>query len=94
MGNIHINDADALIEQAGNVAQLNQNVLRVQEDLSVAVGRIRNSWQSDTVDKETYLKTIETNLSKIGTLCAALKALSNNLIVYANQQKANAQSTN
>ena len=94
MGNIHINDADALIEQAGNVAQLNQNILRVQEDLLAAATRIRQAWASDTVDKETYLKTIETNLTKMATLASALRALSNNLIVYANRQKANAQSTN
>ena len=92
--NIDIKDANALIEQAGNVAQLNQNILRVQEDLIAAATRIRNAWTSDTVDKETYLKTIETNLTKIGTLGAALRALSNNLIVYANRQKANAQNIN
>ena len=92
--NIEIKDENALIEQAGNVAQLNNNILRVKEDLYESIQRISNSWTSDTVDKETYLKTIKTNLVKIETLGSALRALSNNLIVYANRQKANAQNTN
>ena len=91
---IDIENPDMLIEQAGAVAQLNNNILRVEEDLQVATSRIRNAWESDTADKDAYLQQIETNLTKIETLCAALRALSNNLIVYANQQKANAQSTN
>ena len=91
---IEIQDANMLIEQAGAVAQLNNNILRVQEDLTAATTKIRNAWSSDTADKDTYLKQIETNLTKIQTLCSALRALSNNLIVYANQQKANAQTTN
>jgi len=89
MGEYEINNPHALIEQAGNVYQLGQNTLRVQEELNSFCYQISSAWQSDTVDKETYLKTLQENLVKIETLVHALTALSNNLNAYAERAIAN-----
>lgn len=86
MGNYEVSDLQALLEQAGNVAQLGQNILRVNEELSGYCSQISNAWQSDTVDKESYLKVLQDNLVKIETLVAALRALSNNLTAYAQRE--------
>ena len=87
--NIYIKDADQLLEQSGNIAQLAQNILRVKEDLLSASNRVSNAWASDTVDKESYLKVLTEDLAKIDRLGAALRVLSNTLIVYAEKQKRN-----
>ena len=76
---------ELLLQQAQNLAQINQNILRVKEDLTGCVGQISSAWQSDTVDKDSYLKKIEEELRKIETLTSALFALSNHLIALAQQ---------
>lgn len=92
MGEINVKDPNALLEQAGNLGQLAQNILRVQEDLNGYCQQISNAWQSDTVDKESYLKTLQTNLTKMSTLVSALRALSNNLTSYAQKEIQNMNS--
>lgn len=86
MGNYEIKDPQALLEQAGNVAQIAQNILRVQEDLNGYCQQISNAWQSDTQDKESYLSGIQTNLAKTETLVSALMSLSRNLTTYATKE--------
>lgn len=86
MGNYEIRDPQALLEQAGNVAQIAQNILRVQEDLNSYCSQISNAWQSDTQDKESYLSGIQTNLAKTETLVSALMSLSRNLTTYATKE--------
>ena len=81
--NFEIRQAEHLLEQAQAIAQLNQNVLRVQEELTASCAEIRNAWQSDTVDKESYLQGIEKNMQKIGNLTSALFKLSNHLTAFA-----------
>ena len=87
--NIQINDVDALLEQAGDLSQLSSNISNVQGDLLAASTKISNAWASDTVDKETYLKSLNENLGKIATLTTALDGLSKSLTTYAEQQKQN-----
>lgn len=92
MGEYNVKDPQALLDQAGNVAQIAQNILRVQEELNGYCNQISNAWQSDTVDKESYLKVLQSNLAKVETLTAALRALSNNLTAYAQQEIQNMNS--
>lgn len=92
MGEYKVKDPQSLLDQAGNVAQIAQNILRVNEELSAYCNQISAAWQSDTADKESYLKVLQENLVKIETLCAALKALSNNLTAYAQQEIQNMNS--
>ena len=47
MDNFNIQDAQQLLSQAGNLAQVNQNILRVQEQLSQCCEQISSAWQSD-----------------------------------------------
>lgn len=86
MAEIHINNPQALIEQASNVAQLSNNIARVQEDLLVLCQQISKAWQSNTVDKETYLSSLNKSLKKVEGLTLALSALSKNLQAYAQNQ--------
>lgn len=83
MDNFQINDANALLQQAGNLQQLSQNILRVKEDLNGCCGRISSAWQSDTVDKESYLRVLQENLQKVETLAAAIESLGRNLTDFA-----------
>ena len=92
MEGIHISNAELLLEQAGNLAQINQNVLNMQEELVRAVEQINTAWASDTIDKESYLKDIRESNEKIATLVTAISALSKNLIIYAQSQIRNANS--
>lgn len=92
MGEYNVKDPQALLEQAGNVAQLGQNILRVKEELTGYCSQISGAWQSDTVDKESYLKVLQENLVKVETLVAALRALSNNLTAYAQREIQNMNS--
>lgn len=91
-GEYIVNSPSDLLEQSGNVAQLAQNILRVKEELYGYCTQISNAWQSDTQDKESYLGTLQTNLSKIETLVSALMSLSNNLTTYAQRQISNKNS--
>ena len=86
---IYIKDADLLLDQAGNLYQLSQNILRVQEDLVAACNKIANAWTSDTVDKESYLTGLNNELNRVSNLAAALNGLSNSLTIYAQEQKKN-----
>lgn len=83
MDNFQINDANALLDQAGNLYQSSQNILRVQESLTGCCQRISSAWQSDTVDKESYLKVLQENLQKMETLAAAITSLGSNLTEFA-----------
>ena len=88
-----VKDPQLLLEQAGNVYQLGQNILRIKEEINGYCQQIGNAWQSDTVDKESYLKNLQVNLSKMETLVAALRSLSNNLTAYAQREIKNMNNT-
>ena len=92
MGEYKVKDPQALLDQAGNIAQMGQNILRINEELAGYCNQISNAWQSDTVDKESYLKVLQQNLAKVETLVAALRALSNNLSAYAQREIQNMNS--
>lgn len=92
METINIKNPHLLLEQAGNLAQINQNILNLQEELVVATQQISNAWGSDTIDKESYLKEINEANEKIATLVTAISALSKNLQYYAQRQISNANS--
>lgn len=81
--NFEITDAQNLLVQSGNLAQVNQNILRVQEQLADCSREISNAWQSDTEDRESYLGNLNKNLEKIRTLGAAILSLSNKLTDFA-----------
>lgn len=85
MNNFNIKDAQLLLTQAGDLAQVNQNVLRVQEQLTDCCNQISSAWQSDTEDKASYLGNLQKNLQKIQTLSAAITSLSNKLTDFAQQ---------
>lgn len=85
MNNFNIQDAQQLLTQAGNLAQVNQNILRVQEQLSDCCNQINSAWQSDTADKASYLGNLQKNLQKMQTLSAAITSLSNKLTDFAQQ---------
>ncbi len=84
-GNFNIQDAQNLLSQAGNLAQINQNIFRAQEQLSDCCAQISQAWQSDTEDRNSYLGNLEKNLQKISTLCTAIKSLSNKLVDFAEE---------
>lgn len=86
MNNINVNDINALISQAENLFQFSQNILRSVEDLQGISGQISVAWQSDTVDKESYLKAINESLTKATTLAEAVRQLSVKLNNYAQKQ--------
>ena len=83
--NFNIQDAQTLLTQAGNLAQVNQNILRVQEQLTDCCNQISQAWQSDTEDRISYLSNLEKNLAKMQTLCAAINSLSSKLTDFAEQ---------
>lgn len=90
MDNFQINDANALLNQAGNLYQSSQNILRVKEGLTGCCQRISSAWQSDTVDKESYLKVLQENLQKMDTLSSAIATLASNLTEFAQNSIATA----
>lgn len=81
--NFEIQQAEELLSQAQNLAQINQNILRVKEDLTGCCNEISGAWQSDTADKDSYLKSIQQDLQKIETLTTAVFSLSNHLMAFA-----------
>ena len=83
--NFEIQDAQRLLAESGELAQVNQNILRVQEQLNDCSSQIRGAWQSDTEDKESYLGNLDKNLQKIITLCGAVRSLSAKLNSFAEQ---------
>ena len=83
--NFEIQDAQRLLAESGELEQLNQNILRVQEQLAECSSQVRGAWQSDTVDKESYLGNLDKNLQKIFTLSGALRSLSSKLNSFAEQ---------
>ena len=85
MNNFNIQDAQQLLAQAGNLAQVNQNILRVQEQLTQCCDQISCAWQSDTEDKTSYLGNLQKNLGKLQTLTSAITSLSNKLTDFAQQ---------
>ena len=88
--NVQINDPQLLISQAANLAQLASNIDRVQEDLTALSSKIGGAWSSDTVDKESYLSSLNTTLQRIGGLTGILMSLSKKLETYVVNQMQNA----
>jgi len=83
MNNFDIQDAQLLLSQAGNLEQVNQNILRAQEQLTDCCNQISSAWQSDTEDKSSYLSNLQKNLQKLQTLTSAIHSLSAKLTVFA-----------
>ena len=55
------------------------------EGLMESCTQIKTAWQSETVDKETYVKDLEDSISNLNTLIAALKKLNSETSNYAQQ---------
>lgn len=91
--NYNIKNAQGLLSQAGSLAQINQNILRVQEQLTSCCKEVSNAWQSDTEDRASYLGNLEKNLVKIQRLCAAIEALSRKLTTFAEDSIRNANNS-
>ncbi len=91
--NFELSQAQLLLEQAQNLSQINQNILRVKENLSECCQQIGSSWQSDTADKDSYLKGIQDDLQKIETLTSAIFSLSNHLTAFAQRSIATANNS-
>ena len=83
---IDIKEPDQVLSLAGDLAQYANNVLQVTEDLNASSTQISNAWASDTIDKDSYLKELNANITKLITLTEALSKLSNTLTVYASKQ--------
>lgn len=81
--NYQINDINLLLEQIGNIKQIRQNIFYLYLDLDANINQIANAWQSDTVDKESYLSTIRKDLQNLDTLCNAVSRLNSNLESFA-----------
>lgn len=81
--NYQINDINLLLEQIGNIKQIRQNIFYLYSDLDANINQIANAWQSDTVDKESYLSTIRKDLQNLDTLCNAVSRLNSNLESFA-----------
>ncbi len=81
--NYQINDVDQLLEQVGNLRQTVQNILVIHEDLTSYVSQIRNAWQSDTEDRDSYLTTLEKDLTNLYNLNSAVDKLNANLESFA-----------
>jgi len=94
MNNFEIKDAPLLLSQAGDLAQVNQNILRISEQLGDYCNQISNAWQSDTVDKTSYLGNLEKNVQTINQLCRAINELSNKLTDFAQQSIRTANNSN
>lgn len=85
MDNFEIQDAHRLLEQAGDLDQVNNNIRAAKENISSCCDQISGAWQSDTVDKDSYLKTIRDNIQKLDTLNSAIKSLGASLRDFATQ---------
>jgi uncharacterized protein YukE len=83
MDNFEIQDAPLLLTQAGDLAQVNQNIARIREQLTDCCNQISNAWQSDTEDKASYLGNLQKNLTTVQQLCNAVGELSNKLTDFA-----------
>lgn len=81
--NYQINDINQLLEQIGNIKQIRQNLYYICADLNANINQIANAWQSDTVDKESYLSTIQKDLQNLETLGNAVNRLNSNLEIFA-----------
>lgn len=81
--NFYIVDANKLLNQAGSLAQMNTNIIRLKEQLSNYSNQISNAWQSETEDKESVLKSLNEDLKRIDTLNSALNSLSKKLSYFA-----------
>lgn len=86
MDNVHIKDAQSLINQVSNVNQIIENILRAKESITDISNEISNAWASNTIDKNSYLKKLNDNLTKMDTLISSMKSLSVHLQNYAYKQ--------
>ncbi len=76
-------DASKLLEQAGDLRQVAQNISYTCSDLKQYCNQIASSWKSNTEDRESYLRTLQNNLEDLATLVSATWLLADNLQVYA-----------
>ena len=78
-----ISDANLLLDQLGDLQQVQNDILRVKESLSSCCDQIGAAWQSDTIDKQSYLESINKNLYKMDLVNQALNILVADLTSYA-----------
>ncbi len=81
--NYQVNDINGLLEQISNLKQINQNIYYVCDDLKTYVNQIRDAWQSDTTDRESYLGSLQRDLQNISILVTAIVKLNSNLETFA-----------
>ena len=91
MATIEIKDVEKLMTQASQVEAVTKVVQTLKEELLSNCNQVSGAWQSETVDKESYLKDLTENIEKLSTLAQALTTLGNRLQTYAQEQHTTSQ---
>lgn len=84
---VSVKNVDMLLSQVENISKINDNINDCCNNLEDKFKKIESYWNSDTVDKASYIGEAQKNTNNLVTLISAVKQLSRSLNVYAQELK-------
>ena len=76
---INIKNVDMLLNQIDNISKINDNINDCCNNLESKFKKIESYWNSDTVDKASYIGEAQKNTNNLITLISAVRKLSQSL---------------
>ena len=84
---ISVKNVDMLLNQIDNISKINDNINDCCNNLESKFKKIESYWNSDTVDKDSYIGEAQKNTNSLVNLISAVKQLNQALNTYAQRLK-------
>ena len=84
---INIKNVDTLLAQIDNISKINDRINECCSNLDSKFKKIESYWNSDTVDKASYIGEAQKNTNSLVNLIWAVKRLNQALNTYAQRLK-------
>ncbi len=84
---INVKNVDMLLAQIDNISKINDRINECCSNLDNKFKKIESYWNSDTVDKDSYIGEAQKNTNSLVNLISAVKQLNQALNTYAQRLK-------
>lgn len=87
MNDVKVMDPEQAIDDCNYINERSQKLYNTAEILNTNLIRIENDWESNGLDKESYVTELKKQIENIFLLCKAIRNVTNPIIYYAENAK-------
>ena len=88
MATIEIRNPDAAIAKCGEIIGKVAQAKATAQKLDGTLSKVKSQWETTGLDKQSFTKELETQITKLETINAAVEKLARVVENYARQNKA------